>query len=460
MRNWTLEELKKELSARKPVRGWIVAQEHTHRRERYFIGEGEGNSGALGIDQDRDVRSQSISARIFVDIGKPGRQGEITKKLFPMLPLAAQLDAAIDSALQTDHQEWSLPAEVPAELPKLSTADPMIAEDIEKVMSELTSEIAEVVGQQRQSRFNSAELFLSIHDRELHLSNGLKHRSSQSRIYSEAAYSISRPGKDGAPESDEYMNTSWAVSLRDFSIRKLFGEASDRAEHTLDVKRPSTGKYPVIIDAENLAMLFNGHVAHLGGFNAYNRLPYLKPGTELIPGAEGDLLTITLDPTLEYGADTTALSDQGISQTRLPLVSRNQVLATAADKQYADYLGAAPTTARGNVVIEPGTLTYQELTRQAPAVIEILQFSALFADANSGTFSSEIRLAKLHDNVKGTVTWIKGGSLSGSINENFRKARLSRETVKKAHFASGGGSPGQGYLGPAYALMNDVSIVG
>ena len=99
------------------------------------------------------------------------------------------------------------------------------------------------------------------------------------------------------------------------------------------------------------------------------------------------------------------------------------------------------------------------LGRFGPRVIEILQFSALFSDANSGTFSSEIRLAKLYDNERGTVVYLKGGSLSGSIHENFRDLRLSSQRVRKAAFSSDEPS-GQGYYGPDYALLNDVSIVG
>ena len=92
-------------------------------------------------------------------------------------------------------------------------------------------------------------------------------------------------------------------------------------------------------------------------------------------------------------------------------------------------------------------------------VLEILQFSALFADPNSGTFSSEVRLARLYDNVSGAVTYLKGGSLSGSFTENFKAARFSSERVKQSHFSSG--SPvGQGYYGPEYVLLSDVSVVG
>lgn len=464
MKPWTLDQLKRELGSRAEVKGWILTQEHTHRRERYFmrdraVAAGSSTRSPLAIDQDRDVRALTISVRLFVNNGKPGRQGEITKKLFPTLALGPQLDAAIDAARQTDHQEWALPTEVPSSLPQLKTSDPRIAEDIHRVMDDLTREINDVTSKAGATRFDSAELFLSTHARELHLSNGLVHRSQQSRIYSEAAYSFSRKTADGKLESDEYMSTAWSVSLDDLSIRKLFSEASERAEHTLDVRKPATGRYAVVVDAEVLATLFDGYVGQLSGFNSYNRLPFMKPGDEMIPGAEGDRITLTLDPSLDFGASTTAVSEQGVRQAPVELVRDNRVLTTVADKQYSDYLGLPAGPSRGNLVLAPGTLSYEELLKQAPLVLEVLQFSALFPDPNSGTFSSEIRLARLHDHARGEVTYIKGGSLSGSISENFKNARFCRERVKRAHFESGGG-PGAGYFGPTHALLTNVSVVG
>jgi predicted Zn-dependent protease len=456
MKNWDLDQLKSALSARSDVKGWVVTQEHVHRRERYFMSEGQ----ALAVDQDRDVHSLTVHARIFVKLNREGRQGEILQKLFPALPLKPQIEAAIESAMQTDHQAWELPTDFPRQAPSLATTDPRIAEDIERAMAELTEEISGVVSKKRPSAFNSAELFLSSHDLELHLSNGLIHRSSQSRIYSEAAYSMSRKGKDGKNESDEYLNTAWSVSTRDLSVEKLFDEAAERAEHSLDVKKPVTGKYPVIVDAEVLATLLNGYIGQLSAFNAYQRLPYMKPGQEFIPDAFGDLLDLSLDPTLEYGAATVAFSEQGSLQKPLKVVDKNRVMAALADKQYSDYLKTPVTTARGNLVVGLGGLSLEELKRREPQVIEILQFSALFPDPNSGTFSSEIRLARLHDNVTGKTSYLKGGSLSGSIAENFRGIRFSNRAVKKAHFASGGSGTGQGYFGPEYALLTDVSIVG
>ncbi|HAR44487.1 MAG TPA: hypothetical protein DCS07_17960 [Bdellovibrionales bacterium] len=452
---WDLEQLKRALSAKPEVKGWIITQENLRRRERYFMLD----DGSFVVDQDRDVQTQTVWARVFVKSTKAGRQGEITKKLFKALPLNAQLDSAIASALDTDHQAWELPKELPTSRDNLKTADPRIAEDISGAMEILTGKVANLVGQRRATAFSSAELFLSVHNREVHLSNGLVNRSAQSRIYSEAAYSFSRILPSGEVQSDEYLNMRWSVNLDDLQVDELFLSASDRAEHSLEVTKPDSSKYPVIVDADVLAELFNGYVAQLSAGNSYHGLPFIKKGDELIPGARGDLITLTLDPWLDYGADTINVSEQGVTQAPLKLVDDNRVVATATEKQYSDYLNQAVTTSRGNIVINAGTLSHEQLTASAPKVIEILQFSGLFADPNSGTFSSEIRLARLYDNVNHTIKYLKGGSLSGSIVENFSNARLCKSRVKRAHFASGQ-IAGHGYFGPSHALLNDVSIVG
>lgn len=444
--NWTIDQLKSELASREIIKGWVLSQEHIRRRERYFLADHK----KLAVDQDRSSDSASTVMRIFVKLPAAGRQGELRKKLFTALPLRDQVDRAIEAALQTDHQAWELPKEVLENLPARLSTDARIAEDLEGTMNELTRQVSFAVLKERKSVFNSAELFLSLHDQEVHLSNGLVHRSSQSRAYLEAAFSVSQ---------EEYLNTAWSVDLDDLSVEKLFDEAAERAERSSQVEKPISGNYPVLVDADVLSQLFSARLSHLSATHSYHRMPFLSVGEEFVAGAEGDLVTVRLDPTIPKCADTVALSNDGVIQNPLEVVHKNQVVAMTSDKQYADYLQTRPTTSRGNIVVEPGTLSSDELRKLGSKVIEILQFSAFFVDATSCTYSSEIRLAKLYDNQSGQVTFIKGGSLSGSITENFKRLKLSRETVKRSHFAPDH-SHGVGYFGPAFALLSDVSIVG
>lgn len=454
--HWKLELLKKELSQRAEVKGWVILQENVRRRERYFLQDQQ----QLVVDQDRDVHIQNIYVKLMVKHpDSHHRQGEISKKFFQSISLKDQLDQAIEAAQQTDHQAWELPSAITRPVPPLRTADPKMAEDVNQAIDAVTERMRHFFALPKQVHFNSAELFLSVHDYEQCFSNGFTYRFSQSRAYAEAAYSVIQQKKKET-FSDEFLNMRWSVNLDDLDLEGLFQETTERASQMLDVQKPKTQKYSVIVNSEVLSKLFNGHLSQLSAANAYHQLPFIKVGTEFIPGASGgDLITLSLDPTLDFGADTTAVSSQGVFQEPLLLVSKNKVVATSTDQQYAQYLKQTTTTSRGNVVLEPGSRSYEELTREAPQVIEILQFSALFCDPNSGTFSSEIRLARLYDNAKKTVSYIKGGSLSGSVTENFTRVLFSNRRVKRAAF-SAQDLHGEGYFGPEYALLNDVSIVG
>lgn len=445
---WTLEQLKNELRAKKDVKGWIVTQENLHRRERYFLLDGE----KVSVDQDREVHSQAIDVRLFVHGTQPGRQGEISKKFVPEKPIALQLESAILAAKETDYEAWELPTELPKDVPEVKSCDPEMAEDLQGAMDSVTREMNEAVALPRKTAFNSSELFMSVHDREIHLSNGLVHRLKQSRMYVEAAYSFNQGGK-----SDEYLHTAWTISPKDVSVVQLFQEASDRAQISLDTRKPATGKYAVILDADVLAKLFNSTMFLLSARNEYLDLPHKKPGDDFIPGATGDLITLTLDPSLEFGAVTTGMADQGVAQRPTILVDKNKVVTTAIDPQHAQYLKKKAGTYKGNIVLEGGALDHAQMIQAAPKVLEILQFSGLFVQESTGTFSSEIRLARLHDHTTGTVTTIKGGSLSGSIGDNFKFARFSKNRVKRSEFDYGNAT---GYFGPEFALLSEVSVVG
>lgn len=463
LKKWHLEDLKRSLENRSEVKTWVITEDHVTRGERYFI----GGAPKPAIDQDRQVEVESIKVHLVVYLkDHETRQGEIVSKFSYLESLGPQVEKAIQSAQKTSLQSWSLPEKVKIPDQNLKMADPQISEDIHRALERLTTEMEEAVAIKRPTQFNSAEIFVSVYDRSLHFSNGLNYRTSRSRVYGEAAFSMKKNSKSqdlsrSQIQSDEYLNRSWAVSLQDLSLKNLFEDTSQKAEKMVQVDHPKPGRYSVLLDADVLNLLFNDYLNQVSGFNLYNGLPAREAGEELVQGAQGDLISFMLDPYFEYGAGTTALSSQGILQKPLQVVKDNRVLCNVADKQYADYLDIPSTTTCGTIVVEPGRLSYEELIRSQSRVLEILQFSGLFTDSSSGTFSSEIRLARLHDRDSGQTTYIKGGSLSGSIFSNFTQAYFSSNRVKKEDFTEASYlqmDMGQSYYGPEYALLNDVSI--
>ncbi|MDD5772361.1 MAG: metallopeptidase TldD-related protein [bacterium] len=450
-----MEQLKDILSRRSEIKGWMIQVENIHRRERYFLLD----KNEIATDQDREVKQQNIRLRIFVNKKDPARQGEAEKMIKFSLPLEEQVDSAVRSALETDIQKWELPAKLDVMLPKLKTADLKMLENLDKVMQDLTEQIYSVALKKRDVIFNSAELFLSVHDYETHLSNGLTHHSNRTKIFAEAAFSTLL-----AKRSDEYLEYRWASGLKELSIDELFNEAAERARFTsLVVKKPESGSYFVLVDSAVLDLLMHDYLTQLSGGSKYLKLPFIEVGQELIKGAEGDLINLKLDPYLDYGADTTAISPDGLLQKPMDVVRDNRVLETLSGKQYSDYLNKQPTTVRGNLVMPPGKYSRDQLISLQPKILEVLQFSALFTDPYSGTFSSEIRLGRIFDREKGTVEYIKGGSLSGSIFANFKNVRFSDKLVTRSTFSPGMSASGEsasGYFGPEYALLADVSVVG
>lgn len=454
IKNWNFEELKNLLANKTNIHGWIFDKRKVRRRERYFLAD----NSQLAVDQDRDVTSTECSIQLFIRSARVGFQSEITAQLYPSLPLAAQIDQAIKSAAQTEFKAWSLPAAVSTALPKYLSADSRITEDLEGALRSLTAEITKAVAKTRRSQFNSSELFVSYQECDTYLSNGMQYSSASTQIYLEAAYSMTAALPDGRSEANEFMSTRWSVNLENLKVEEFFDEVATKAEVSTNCRAPISGLYPVIINHEALSALLDSHVTQLSAASLYLGLPTIKSGEEFVQGAHGgDLVNLRMDPSLPYGASTIAVNE-GVAQYPLELVKNNVVVSNYCSKRYSDYLGIALTTTCGNWVLECGSASYSQLCQAAPQVIEILQFSAINPDSATGTFSSEIRLAKLYDNTKGTVTYLKGGSLSGSMKDNFSKVRFSRESATRSHFDYG--SSAVGYQGPAFALLNDVSIVG
>jgi predicted Zn-dependent protease len=451
MNLWSLDDLKKALRAQEEIKDWILILDSIRRCERYFLLD----SGILAVDQERESSQETVSVRVFVRKGDAtDRQGEVLKRLTRSQPLYPQIRVAVEAALQTDHAVWDLRPHGAAEAPELQSYDPSIVADIYGALESLTQRIHAAVKLPQVAQFNSAELFLSVHNREYQASNGFQYRLTQTRVYTEAAFSASE-----GERSDEYLEARWSVFASDMQVESLFQTAAQNAKWMLQVSKPPTGKLAVAVNAEVLSTLLNGYLVQLSAANRYHDLPHLKVDDEFVPGAVGDSLTLGLDPAQPGGADTVAFSSDGTRQVRQTLVESNRVRKHCVDQQYGQYLGEAPTVTRGTLFVEAGLGSTKELLATEPLVLQILQFSGLFVDENSGTFSSEIRLALLHDKKNGRVIPIKGGSVSGSMSENFKKLRLSSERVHHVHFETGVAS-GTGYFGPAWALLSEVSVTG
>ena len=241
-----------------------------------------------------------------------------------------------------------------------------------------------------------------------------------------------------------------------FDFGALCSESAEYAAKSLRTERPRPGKYPVLIGSAELCQLFNDVLKHLDSSSKYYNTPFIERGAEFIPGYSGAPFKLWLDPEMNHAFGSHGFDDYGDPQKKLLLVDNNRVGAHATSKKIADFLSLPKTTSCGVAVVDPSqSLPEHQLRRAEPLVLEILQFSALFSNSADLTFSSEIRLTRLHDAKSGTVTYIKGGSISGNFKESFARARWS-DKRKLENVAEMYGA--QSYYGPSLALLMDVNV--
>ena len=148
--------------------------------------------------------------------------------------------------------------------------------------------------------------------------------SSQSRVYAEAAYSFSKRGADGKLQSDEYLNTRWAVHLDDLPVERLFDETSDRAEHLLEC---SSSPRPASIPSSwmpRCSPCFSTTTS--ASFPRPTRTTGCRSSSKAMSSSRARPATCSRSgwiPRWASAPDTTAVSEQGVMQRPLTLVERN-----------------------------------------------------------------------------------------------------------------------------------------
>lgn len=425
-----MSDLLKILEQHPEVRDWIVHDVKEVRDEAYLIQDGEG-----GVDIERLSRVKDVFTSVIVYYQHDdGKLGHSSVKLTANEPIGDQIDDLVAKARTVANPDWTLPE--PEEFEPVVTADENLTQKPYDCITDLIDAVRTTVP--ADVEFNNTEIFVVSTETTTRTSKGFSGTQKGSGMYFEVALSHTNEGK-----SDEVLRHVTTTSFDELDIQEFIQDAAEDARNITDVRLPEAGQYMVIIRADVISQLFHSLISKTHGYNEYSDLPNLKAGDKLVEDPQGDTVTLTLDPALPMGAGSTAYDTTGQLCERIELVVDNQVRAQRLDKKYADYLGRTPNGGEGNIVMEPGSMSYEEMQRFDGPVMEIIEFSALFDNALDGTFSSEIRLAKVYDGDE--AYYVKGGSLAGNMTDALAHAYLSKETTK--HTGHGG------YVGPAYMLF-------
>jgi PmbA protein len=217
-------------------------------------------------------------------------------------------------------------------------------------------------------------------------------------------------------------------------------------ERAVATSTPALKTTSVILTREAVKDFFSYYYSKSNAASVYNQSSTWKVGDPLQGKAvKGDRITMTLDPFMKNSTDSESFDTEGFPLKPVKLIEGGELKRYAADTRYAYYLGVEPTGNIGNIIVESGSKTIEELKKEP--YLMAAAFSDFTVDTMTGDFCGEIRLATYFDGTK--TTPVTGGSVTGNINELHHELYLSRERSKDNNFE-----------GPAMVMLKNVTVAG
>jgi PmbA protein len=392
-------------------------------------------------EAQRVVESQRITVVLYQTREEQGRTvlGEAVVVLAEGDPMEDKLVKGLEMASLVANPPFDLP-EKGLTYPEVTTFDPVVRHDPFGTLKRVEEDLLRphLPGVKR----SSLEIF--VEDRELLLlnSNGLNLEERRSE-YTVDFVLLAEGGPSAGGEGEGLLQ---AVFYEDLRLEEMLERYARYADEAGRARLPQTGFFPVVFAEEALDTLFSFFCLQASGPARFQNWSRLKIGAPVIEGLLGEPLTLVSDPSLPGGWKSRAFDGNGLPLRRVEVIKENLFRTPMNSKRYADYLGEEATGDFANVEVACGTYPLDDLLTDGPVFL-ILRFSHFEPHPVSGAFSGEIRTGYFLR--KGEKIPIKGGSVSGSMVEAFRRARFSREETRR-----------KAYRGPAAVRLEPLALAG
>lgn len=394
------------------------------------------------VESQRRVETETYQVTIHLQVAKDGRTwlGESSFTLNPGEDAAAAVEQAKERAVLAVNPVFALPGPE-QQYQSLELVDSSLRDQPRQVLWQVRHDLERAMADAQSVELAATEIF--CHYREIELVNhkGLRGAYAETELESHFVLLAAVAGEEA-----ESLGVRRARFLRDLQIGEVLARYRRYALDNARAELPPSGTYPVIFGEEALDTIFHHLVAQAGGEAAFQGWSRLQVGQPVIHHPRRDLLTLTSDPWLPGGLASRPFDQQGLALRPVTFIRDNILQQPLADCRYAAYLGTAPTGGLTNLRVAPGRATLAEMLAAEP-VLHLLRFSTLEPNPVTGALSGEIRTGYLHQH--GRVIPLKGGSVSGNLEEAWRFLTLSRETEQR-----------EAYLGPLGLRVEEMNIAG
>lgn len=256
------------------------------------------------------------------------------------------------------------------------------------------------------------------------------------------AYCLAKQGEESRMAGESFF-TRDAQGVADQVLNDVAKHAAEKALLKLGASSPETGRYPVLIDRDVVAEVF-GLVAGYFSAKAVSEKTSIF-GHDLGKNIASPHLTLTDDPSIPDGVGNRAFDAEGAVTLKTPLIEKGVLKSFMTNSVYArkmklPHTANASRSAKGeleigpsNLVIKPGTKSFEELAKIHPKFIYVTDFTGYHAGFREGSgefsFQSEGELWENGKRVKALCNFV----VAGSIREMFEGieevgARVTKKT--------------------------------
>ncbi|MEP7129493.1 MAG: metallopeptidase TldD-related protein [Sphingomicrobium sp.] len=228
---------------------------------------------------------------------------------------------------------------------------------------------------------------------------------------------------EGASMQRDYASHS-ARHLEDLDPAAEIGrKAGERAVARLNATRPKPGRYPVLFDPRVSSSLLGHFAGAISGAAIARRTSFLEDKLGAQVFASG--VTIVDDPLRRRGLRSRPFDGEGVRVSRQELVSGGTLNGWIAESASARQLGIAPTghaargvsgapgASPGNLFIEAGPRTREQLLAAYPEAVLIIELIGQGANPVTGDYS------------RGAVGFmVRGGEIAEPVSEITIAANL------------------------------------
>lgn len=397
-----------ELLKKSEAEAWEITDTHTKGLEFYFIRH--------ELDQNRAKKTEHLNVTVYVRMNDDS-YGIASGEIYPTYT-EKEIEEAIASlcvnAKYAENKVYRL-----NERKEVSVIDNTcnLYENASAFMNALNS-----VHETDTEFINSYEIFTSVHTKRFVNSNGV----DVTETYPESMAEVIINARNSEHEIEVYRmyrsGTCDADAMKK-DIEKAMQYGHDRLN---SVDTPNGLQVPVILSGSDGISVYRYLLSRINTGMIYQGISGCEKGMNLIPERDGDPITVRSVISLPNSSSNHVIDEEGAIIKEEALIENNIAKKLTGTRRFSEYLGENDTFTVTNWSVDAGSVSEKEIRNRD--YLEIVEFSGLEISEMTGDIFGEIRLGYLHEGDH--VTVVKGGSVSGNIQDQFKDMLFSEELTQ------------------------------